>query len=144
MKLFVSACGKYSHFFSVWQNQGEKPIPNGASPNHSQSPKICSRITDNETQGTATAKSLNEKLVLETVSDDSSTQHCQSPQPDVFTNVKDEDMQDSVKSLSEKLASALLTINAKDDLVKQHTKVAEEAVAGNLSFHYDFRHFALL
>jgi chromosome segregation ATPase len=130
LKLFVSACGKYSHFFCVWQNQGEKPIPNGASPNHSQSPKICSRITDNETQGTATAKSLNEKLVLETVSDDSSTQHCQSPQPDVFTNVKDEDMQDSVKSLSEKLASALLTINAKDDLVKQHTKVAEEAVAG--------------
>uniref|UniRef100_A0A0E0MCW8 Amidase domain-containing protein n=1 Tax=Oryza punctata TaxID=4537 RepID=A0A0E0MCW8_ORYPU len=92
--------------------------------------KVCSFVTDSETQGTATAKSLNEKLVLETVSDDSSTQHCQSPQPEVFTNIRDEDMQDSVKSLSEKLASALLTINAKEDLVKQHTKVAEEAVAG--------------
>uniref|UniRef100_J3N6C7 Uncharacterized protein n=1 Tax=Oryza brachyantha TaxID=4533 RepID=J3N6C7_ORYBR len=76
------------------------------------------------------AKSLNEKLMLETVSDDSSAQHDQSPHPEVFTNVRDEDMPDSMKSLSEKLATALLTINAKEDLVKQHTKVAEEAVAG--------------
>ncbi|KAF0895823.1 hypothetical protein E2562_016556 [Oryza meyeriana var. granulata] len=108
----------------------EKPIPNGASPNHSQSPKIFSRITDDVTQETATAKSLNEKLALETGSDVSSIQHGQSPQPEVFTSIRDEDMQDSIKSLSEKLAAALLTINAKEDLVKQHTKVAEEAVAG--------------
>ncbi|KAL5204539.1 hypothetical protein ABZP36_009410 [Zizania latifolia] len=107
-----------------------KPILNGASPNHSQSPKFCPRITDDEAQETAAAKSLNEKLVLETVSNDSSPQHCQSPQPEVFTNVRDEDMKDSMKSLSGKLAAALLTIKAKEDLVKQHTKVAEEAVAG--------------
>ncbi|KAL5205009.1 hypothetical protein ABZP36_009880 [Zizania latifolia] len=105
-----------------------KPILNGASPNHSQSPEICSRITDNETRERATAKSLNE--MLETVSNDSSPQHGQLPQPEVLTNVRDEHMQDSMKSLSEKLATAILTINAKEDLVKQHTKVAEEAVAG--------------
>uniref|UniRef100_A0A0D9XPI1 Amidase domain-containing protein n=1 Tax=Leersia perrieri TaxID=77586 RepID=A0A0D9XPI1_9ORYZ len=114
----------------VVAGQDEKPIPNGASPNQSQSPKISSRITDDGPQETVTAKTLNEKLVLENMSDDSSTQHDQSPQPEVVTNVRDEDMQDSVKSLSEKLAAALLTINAKEDLVKQHTKVAEEAVAG--------------
>ena len=39
-------------------------------------------------------------------------------------------MQDSVKSLSEKLSAALLTISAKEDLVKQHAKVAEDVVAG--------------
>ena len=49
----------------------------------------------------------------------------------VLIAVKDDDVQDSVKSLNEKLSAALLTINAKEDLVKQHTRVAEEAVAGN-------------
>ncbi|GJN07244.1 hypothetical protein PR202_ga25062 [Eleusine coracana subsp. coracana] len=55
---------------------------------------------------------------------------CRLPQQDVPQNVKDDDVHDSVKSLNEKLSAALLTINAKEDLVKQHTKVAEEAVAG--------------
>lgn len=36
-----------------------------------------------------------------------------------------------MKTLREKLASALHNISAKDDLVKQHSKVAEEAVSGN-------------
>ncbi|EMS44980.1 hypothetical protein TRIUR3_20090 [Triticum urartu] len=34
-----------------------------------------------------------------------------------------------MKSLNEKLAAALLAISDKEDLVKQHTKVTEEAVA---------------
>ena len=35
-----------------------------------------------------------------------------------------------VKSLSEKLEEALAIINAKEQLVNQHAKVAEEAVSG--------------
>jgi len=35
-----------------------------------------------------------------------------------------------VKILTDKLAAALLNISAKEDLVKQHAKVAEEAVSG--------------
>jgi hypothetical protein len=35
-----------------------------------------------------------------------------------------------VKTLTEKLSAALLNISAKEDLVKQHAKVAEEAVSG--------------
>ncbi|KAI3826789.1 hypothetical protein L1987_00845 [Smallanthus sonchifolius] len=35
-----------------------------------------------------------------------------------------------VKALSEKLSEALLTINAKEQIVNQHAKVAEEAVSG--------------
>lgn len=35
-----------------------------------------------------------------------------------------------VKTLSEKLEEALANINAKEELVKQHVKVAEEAVSG--------------
>lgn len=37
---------------------------------------------------------------------------------------------DSFKSLTEKLSAALVNVGAKEDLVKQHAKVAEEAVAG--------------
>ncbi|XP_076957779.1 filament-like plant protein [Bidens hawaiensis] len=40
------------------------------------------------------------------------------------------DMNDSFKSLTEKLSAALVNVGAKEDLVKQHAKVAEEAVAG--------------
>jgi len=119
-------------------------------------------MTDDETQEAETAKSLNEKLLLATILNDSSPQHgqspqpevCQSPQPEVSPNVRDgdvqdsvkslnekvspkirdDDVQDSMKSLNEKLSAALLTISAKEDLVKQHTRVAEEAVAGTLFF----------
>ncbi|EYU23885.1 hypothetical protein ABFS82_14G311400 [Erythranthe guttata] len=41
-----------------------------------------------------------------------------------------EQVKESVKSLTEKLSAALVNVSAKEDLVKQHAKVAEEAVAG--------------
>lgn len=44
--------------------------------------------------------------------------------------VADEGESDRVKTLSEKLSAALLNISAKEELVKQHAKVAEEAVSG--------------
>ncbi|XP_073141290.1 filament-like plant protein [Henckelia pumila] len=42
----------------------------------------------------------------------------------------DDDVKETVKNLTEKLAAALVNISAKEDLVQQHAKVAEEAVAG--------------
>lgn len=36
----------------------------------------------------------------------------------------------NVRSLTEKLSAALMNISAKEELVKQHAKVAEEAVSG--------------
>ncbi|OWM69415.1 filament-like plant protein 3 [Punica granatum] len=44
--------------------------------------------------------------------------------------VAEEDVNDRVETLSERLSAALLNINAKEELVKQHAKVAEEAVTG--------------
>ena len=46
----------------------------------------------------------------------------------------DEEVNDNVRSLTEKLSAALMNISAKEDLVKQHTKVAEEAVLGIFFF----------
>lgn len=60
-----------------------------------------------------------------------SNQNIQSPEVTSKAISPDEELDDSVKTLREKLASALHNIRAKDDLVKQHSKVAEEAVSGN-------------
>ncbi|XP_028757514.1 filament-like plant protein isoform X2 [Neltuma alba] len=49
---------------------------------------------------------------------------------DNFRNVKEDDVNDGLKKLSEKLSAALVNVSAKEDLVKQHAKVAEEAIAG--------------
>jgi hypothetical protein len=147
---------KHSYFLFnlLLENQEVKPMPSNSSPNHSHSPEVSSIITDDETQEVETAKSLNEKLVLVTGSNGSlqvkaspdpeigQPEACQSLEPeacqlshlDVSQNVRDDNELDSVKSLSEKLSAALLTISAKEDSVKQHTKVAEEAVAGNFLF----------
>lgn len=47
------------------------------------------------------------------------------------TLVVNDEVKETVKNLTEKLSAALVNISAKEDLVQQHGKVAEEAVAGN-------------
>ncbi|KAL7263228.1 hypothetical protein ACSBR1_001409 [Camellia fascicularis] len=54
----------------------------------------------------------------------------QSPEFVSKAAVRKEEINDSVKILTEKLSAALVNVSAKEDLVKQHSKVAEEAVAG--------------
>ncbi|PON47013.1 Filament-like protein [Parasponia andersonii] len=46
------------------------------------------------------------------------------------SSLKTEDINNTVKALTERLSAALVNVSAKEDLVKQHAKVAEEAVAG--------------
>lgn len=52
---------------------------------------------------------------------------------------KQEEINDSVKGLSDRLSAALLNVKAKEDLVNQHAKVAEEAIAGIIG-HFKFVH----
>lgn len=59
---------------------------------------------------------------------DASLDHARSP--DSSSDVAVDEADETVKNLTEKLRSALLSIKAKEDLVKQHAKVAEEAVLG--------------
>ena len=53
-----------------------------------------------------------------------------SPSPEVTSKAGPTDEEVNMKSLTEKLSAALLNISAKEDLVNQHAKVAEEAVSG--------------
>uniref|UniRef100_A0A0E0MK56 Uncharacterized protein n=1 Tax=Oryza punctata TaxID=4537 RepID=A0A0E0MK56_ORYPU len=107
-----------------------RPVSNNASPHLGQSPGMPSRIRDDGTQETGVTKPLNEKLALGIKLNDSSPQHGQSSESQSSSNVKDEDVKENLKSLNEKLAAAFLTINAKEELVRQHAKVTEEAVLG--------------
>ncbi|KAG9151691.1 hypothetical protein Leryth_001988 [Lithospermum erythrorhizon] len=51
--------------------------------------------------------------------------------PEVMSKAEEEEaVTDSLSALSEKLSNALINIQEKEDLVKQHSKVAEEAVLG--------------
>ncbi|GMI82924.1 vesicle tethering 1 [Hibiscus trionum] len=54
----------------------------------------------------------------------------QSPEVSSKASPDSEEVTDSIKILTEKLSAALVNISAKEDLVKQHSKVAEEAIAG--------------
>lgn len=54
----------------------------------------------------------------------------QSPEVTSKTAPGDEELNETVKTLSAKLSEALVNIREKEDLVKQHAKVAEEAVSG--------------
>ena len=59
----------------------------------------------------------------------------QSPEVNSKVVSLNEEVNDTVKSLTEKLSAALVNVGAKEDLVKQHAKVAEEAVAGIIITH---------
>ncbi|KAK7318401.1 hypothetical protein RJT34_03101 [Clitoria ternatea] len=89
-----------------------------------------------ETESSGSISSLSERF-----SDDQvfPTQVALSPEvtskgaPDeeeISTPKKGKEEVTDVKILTDKLAAALLNISAKEDLVKQHAKVAEEAVSG--------------
>nr|ABA95926.2 Viral A-type inclusion protein repeat containing protein, expressed [Oryza sativa Japonica Group] len=89
-----------------------------------------SRVRDDGTQEIGVTKPSNEKLALGFKLNDSSPRHGQSSEPQSSSNVRDEDVKENLKSLNDKLAAAFLTINAKEELVRQHAKVTEEAVLG--------------
>ncbi|KAM3255597.1 hypothetical protein ACQJBY_048677 [Aegilops geniculata] len=106
-----------------------RPVSNNASVHHGQSPKVSSRVRHDETQETGVPKLSNEKLASRVNLNDFSPQHGQSLESYLSSN-GDEETKETMKSLNEKLAAALLAISDKEDLVKQHAKVTEEAVAG--------------
>ncbi|KAK4426747.1 Filament-like plant protein 3 [Sesamum alatum] len=88
--------------------------------------KSSEKSPSGETESSGSVSSHSERF-----SDDQtlSALHTQSPEVTSKAAPGDE-LNDSVKALSEKLSEALLNIRAKEDLVKQHAKVAEEAVSG--------------
>ncbi|XP_042495194.1 filament-like plant protein isoform X2 [Macadamia integrifolia] len=84
-----------------------------------------------ETESSGSISSHSERLSDEQDTSRGSPNHStQSPEVTSKVSVNGGDVNYDVKSLKEKLSAALLNISAKEDLVKQHAKVAEEAVSG--------------
>lgn len=59
----------------------------------------------------------------------------QSPEVTSKAASIDDESKESLRCLTEKLSAALVNVSAKEDLVKQHAKVAEEAIAG-IFYHF--------
>ncbi|KAI3673081.1 hypothetical protein L6452_39191 [Arctium lappa] len=86
-----------------------------------------------ETESSTSISSHSESNSDEKVEQDSSRKspnHMQSSEVTSKISSENSEVNDSFKSLTEKLSAALVNVGAKEDLVKQHAKVAEEAVAG--------------
>ncbi|RLN30634.1 uncharacterized protein C2845_PM05G04350 [Panicum miliaceum] len=127
----------------LWRRKSSDKSPGGSdssmsvsshseqcSDDQGQSPEASSKNKYDYSQETGTTRSLNGKLAAGVNLNDSSPEHGQSVGPHVSSNVRDEEIKETMRSLNEKLSAALLTIRTKEDLVKQHAKVTEEAVAG--------------
>lgn len=86
---------------------------------------------ESESSGSLSFSSPSERYSDEQdVSRESPNGSTQSPEITSKLSFTDDEAKDNVKRLTEKLSAALVNVSAKEDLVKQHARVAEEAVAG--------------
>ncbi|KAJ4831952.1 hypothetical protein Tsubulata_018815 [Turnera subulata] len=84
-----------------------------------------------ETESSGSISSQSERFSDDQdISKTSPINNSQSPEVTSKSVTSNEDVNDNIKNLTERLSAALVNVSAKDDLVKQHAKVAEEAVAG--------------
>lgn len=84
-----------------------------------------------ESESSGSLSSHSERFSDDQEASKASPNHAQSPE--ISSNISGGEVQDNVKSLTEKLSAALSNISAKEDLVMQHAKVAEEAVSGEMN-----------
>lgn len=94
----------------MWRRKSSEKIPGGG-----------------ETESSGSVSSHSERFSDDRVCSNHNTQ---SPEVTSKASPSQEKLDESVKSLTEKLSAALLNIKVKEDLVKQHEKVAEEAISG--------------
>lgn len=94
------------------------------------SDKSPSGETDSSVSGSGTGSISSPSERFSDEHQASPNQNTQSPEVTSKAAPPDEDANDGVKILTEKLSAAVATISAKEELVKQHAKVAEEAVTG--------------
>lgn len=85
-----------------------------------------------ETESSGSISSHSERFSDEQEVLKASPNHESSHSPEALSKEGSgpEEVNDKVRHLSEKLSAALSNISSKEDLVKQHAKVAEEAVSG--------------
>ncbi|XP_057791569.1 filament-like plant protein 3 [Salvia miltiorrhiza] len=103
----------------LWRRKSSEKSPSGETESSGSVSSHSERFSDDQTLSNHNIQSP------ETLSN----HNIQSPEV-TSKAAPDDELNDNVKTLSEKLSEALINIGAKEDLVKQHAKVAEEAVSG--------------
>ncbi|KAK7321009.1 hypothetical protein VNO77_31057 [Canavalia gladiata] len=116
------------------EQEALKDSPNGSN----QSPDVTSKAVV-YAEDVNNSLFINAQLPEEVTSkpvpttdiiNDGSLEKDENGENENIKNVKEGEINDGLESMSEKLSAALVNVNAKEDLVKQHAKVAEEAIAG--------------
>ncbi|KAK7301378.1 hypothetical protein RJT34_12241 [Clitoria ternatea] len=116
------------------EQEALKESPNGSN----QSPDVTSKnvacAEDVEHSSFINAQSPEEvpskSVPPIDIANDDSLEKDENGENEDTKNVKEGDTNVGLRNMSEKLSAALMNVNAKEDLVKQHAKVAEEAIAG--------------
>lgn len=101
--------------------------------NHrTQSPEVTSRAApiEEEHNGAEKLSAANEEEHNDSTANEEEHNDSVKTLAGKLSAANKEEHNDSLKTLTEKLSAALLNIRAKEDLVKQNAKVAEEAVSG--------------
>ncbi|KAF8377056.1 hypothetical protein HHK36_030429 [Tetracentron sinense] len=91
--------------------------------------KKSSEKSPGETESSGSISSHSERYFDDQEASRESPNH-NTQSPEITSKATVIEVNGSIQNLSEKLSAALLNISAKEDLVKQHAKVAEEAVTG--------------
>ncbi|KAI4337821.1 hypothetical protein L6164_016191 [Bauhinia variegata] len=109
----------------------ESPNRSNQSPDVTSKAVACTEEANHSPSAGAESPEVTSKAVTspDNVNDDSPEEEGNNAKNDI-DSVKEVDVNDGLRNLSEKLSAALVNVSAKDDLVKQHAKVAEEAIAG--------------
>lgn len=126
-------------YFCVSDTQKQevsKESSNGSnrSPDVNSNTVACAEdVDDNSVVNAELPEEVASKSLTTTgiINDGSSLEKDESGENEIINNVEEGDLINGSRKISEKLSAELVKANAKEDLVKQHAKVAEEAIAGS-------------
>ncbi|KAF7816853.1 filament-like plant protein [Senna tora] len=117
------------------EQEAMKESPNGSNESHDDVASKAVAGAEDEEDGTlidAQSPEVTSKAAVPTTNSvgNGSLEEDGNVRKDNLKHAQEGEANDGLRSLSEKLFAALMNVSAKEDLVKQHAKVAEEAIEG--------------
>jgi len=118
---------------------------NGSPIEHDQSPEVTSKIAATPEDTNMSFVNAQSPEVTSYTTDNGNDGLTDEDVNGAMINIsKDRDVPDGLRNMSEKLSAALVNVSAKEDLVKQHAKVAEEAISGTCIFNDQYLPLSIL
>ncbi|CAL0317935.1 unnamed protein product [Lupinus luteus] len=132
----TESSGSVSSHSERYSDEQEEPKESSNASKHS--PDVTSKAVDcdeDDNDSSIINAQFTEEITSKSVPatgiiNDGSLERDENGENGNIRKLKDGDLNNGLKNLSEKLSAGLVNVNAKEDLVQQHAKVAEEAIAG--------------